>query len=91
MPARGTSRAEVVTELIDSAALIVGSPTLNGEILPSVADVMTYVKGLRPRNLVGSAFGGFDDGDAGSVEHTEGAGVAADGHVVDGQTEERGS
>jgi len=57
--ATATSRAEVVTELIDAAALIVGSPTLNNHIFPTVADVLTYIKGLKPKGLVGAAFGSY--------------------------------
>jgi len=57
--ATATSRAEVVTELIDAAALIVGSPTLNNHIFPSVADILTYIKGLKPGGVVGAAFGSY--------------------------------
>ncbi len=57
--ATATERAEVVTELIDAAALIVGSPTLNNHIFPTVADVLTYIKGLKPGGLVGAAFGSY--------------------------------
>ena len=52
-------RSEVVTELLDAGALVVGSPTINNNIFPSVADVMIYIKGLRPKNLVGAAFGSY--------------------------------
>jgi flavorubredoxin len=57
--ATATSRAEVVTELIDAAALIVGSPTLNNHIFPTVADILTYIKGLKPTGVVGAAFGSY--------------------------------
>ncbi|MEE9910290.1 MAG: FprA family A-type flavoprotein [Deltaproteobacteria bacterium] len=52
-------RSEVVYEVLDAGALIVGSPTLNNNILPQMADVMTYLKGLKPANLIGAAFGSF--------------------------------
>ncbi|MBN1636044.1 MAG: flavodoxin domain-containing protein [Deltaproteobacteria bacterium] len=52
-------RSEVVYELLDAGALIAGSPTLNNNILPSMADVLTYLKGLKPKNLVGAAFGSY--------------------------------
>lgn len=54
-----THRSEVLTEILDAKALLFGSPTLNNGILPKVADVMTYMKGLRPRNRIGAAFGSF--------------------------------
>jgi len=54
-----THRSEVVYEVLDAGALIVGSPTLNNNILPQMADVMTYLKGLKPANLIGAAFGSY--------------------------------
>jgi flavorubredoxin len=52
-------RSEVVYEVLEAGALIAGSPTLNNNILPQMADVMTYLKGLKPANLIGAAFGSF--------------------------------
>jgi len=49
----------VVTELLDAGALIVGSSTLNNNLLPSVADILTYLKGLKPKKLIGAAFGSY--------------------------------
>jgi flavorubredoxin len=54
-----THRSEVVYEVLNAGALIVGSPTLNNNILPQMADVMTYLKGLKPVNLIGAAFGSY--------------------------------
>jgi flavorubredoxin len=54
-----THRSEVVYEVLSAGALIVGSPTLNNNILPQIADVMTYLKGLKPANLIGAAFGSY--------------------------------
>jgi flavorubredoxin len=52
-------RSDVIYELLDAGALIVGSSTLNNNLLPKVADVMTYLKGLKPQNLIGAAFGSY--------------------------------
>lgn len=54
-----THRSEVLYEVLEAGALIVGSPTLNNNILPQMADVMTYLKGLKPANLIGAAFGSY--------------------------------
>jgi len=54
-----THRSEVIYEVLNAGALIVGSPTLNNNILPQMADVMTYLKGLKPANLIGAAFGSY--------------------------------
>ena len=58
-PLSGSKRSDVATEVLDAGALLVGSPTLNNNMFPSVADVLTYLKGLRPQNLIGAAFGSY--------------------------------
>jgi len=45
--------------VFDAAAVIFGSPTHNNGILPLMADMLTYMKGLRPQNKIGSAIGSF--------------------------------
>ena len=52
-------RSDVVYELLGAGALAVGSPTLNNHLLPNMADILTYLKGLKPRNLIGVAFGSY--------------------------------
>jgi flavorubredoxin len=52
-------RSEVVYELLCAGALAVGSSTLNNNMLPAMADVLTYLRGLKPQNLVGAAFGSY--------------------------------
>jgi flavorubredoxin len=59
MPLRASHRSDVASELLEAGALLVGSPTLNNGIFPTVADMLTYLKGLKPRNLVGAAFGSY--------------------------------
>jgi len=59
MKLRGFDRSDIMTEVLDAKAVIVGSPTLNNGIFPSVADMLTYMKGLKPQNKIGAAFGSF--------------------------------
>ncbi len=59
MSMSASHRSDVATELLDAGALVVGSPTMNNNIFPSIADVMTYIKGLKPCNLVAAAFGSY--------------------------------
>jgi flavorubredoxin len=56
---RESHRSDVVTESIDTAALVVGSPTLNNNLFPTVADCLVYLKGLRPLNKFGAVFGSY--------------------------------
>jgi flavorubredoxin len=52
-------RSDVAFEILNAGALVAGSPTLNNNIFPTMADVLTYLKGLRPKNLIGAAFGSY--------------------------------
>jgi flavorubredoxin len=59
LPLKSNHRSNVATEILDAGALVVGSPTLNNNMYPTVADLLTYLKGLKPKNLVGAAFGSY--------------------------------
>lgn len=59
LPLKSSDRNAVMTELLEAGAFVVGSPTINNNIYPSVAEVLTYARGLKPANLVGAAFGSF--------------------------------
>lgn len=59
MPLGASHRSDIATELLDAGALVVGSPTLNNHLFPTVADVLTYLRGLKRLNLVGAAFGSY--------------------------------
>ena len=52
-------RSNVATALLDAGAFVVGSPTMNNMMLPAMADLLTYVKGLRFKNLLGATFGSY--------------------------------
>lgn len=51
--------SDVMTALADCGAVVIGSPTHNNSFLPGIADVLTYMKGLRPQNRIGAAFGSY--------------------------------
>ena len=59
MPLKTCDRSAVVTQVLDAGALLVGTPTINNGMFPTVSDVLTYLKGLKPKNLVGAAFGSY--------------------------------
>jgi flavorubredoxin len=56
---RANHRSDVITEVLDAGAVVVGSPTLNNGVFPTVSDFLTYMKGLKPKNKVGAAFGSY--------------------------------
>jgi len=56
---RANHRSDVITEVLDAGAVVVGSPTLNNGLFPTVSDFLTYLKGLKPKNKIGAAFGSY--------------------------------
>jgi len=50
---------ELVTEALGAAAIAVGSPTLNMTLMPQMASMLTYWKGLKPAEKTGFAFGSY--------------------------------
>lgn len=58
-PVRGTNITVLATELLEAACVAVGSPTLNQTLMPQVAAVLTYWKGLKPVGKTALAFGSY--------------------------------
>ena len=56
---RSSHRSEIMTEVMDAGAIVVGSPTINNGLFPTVSDFLTYMKGLIPKNKIGAAFGSY--------------------------------
>jgi len=63
---RATNITILATDVLDSAAVAVGSPTLNQTLMPQAAAALTYLTGLRPSNLCGFAFGSYGWGKGGA-------------------------
>jgi len=59
MKMRSDDRSSVVAELLDAGAVLVGSPTINNGMFPTMADLLCYLRGLKPMNKIGAAFGSF--------------------------------
>ncbi|MCW7753173.1 flavodoxin domain-containing protein [Desulfobotulus sp. H1] len=56
---RKSHRSDIMTEIMDAKAVLVGSPTLNNQIFPALMDVLTYMKGLKPQGKIAAAFGSY--------------------------------
>jgi flavorubredoxin len=52
-------RSEAVHQILESRAFLVGTPTINNGVLPTVGAFLTYIKGLHPKNRVAGAYGSF--------------------------------
>ncbi len=56
---RATPMSVAIKEFWRSRGCLVGSPTLNNLLYPSVAEFLTHLKGLRPKNRIAGAFGSY--------------------------------
>jgi anaerobic nitric oxide reductase flavorubredoxin len=56
---RASNNSEVITEILDSKAVLVGSPTLNNGMFPTISSFLTYATGLKPKDKLWSFFGSF--------------------------------
>ena len=56
---RDTHNSDVIAQILEAKAVLVGSPTLNNGLYPSVSSFLAYMKGLKPRNKIGAAFGSY--------------------------------
>jgi flavorubredoxin len=59
MHLRSWHRSDIITEVLDAGAIILGSPTLNNGLFPTMGDFLTYMKGLKPKNKIAAAFGSY--------------------------------
>jgi flavorubredoxin len=51
--------SDVIADILEAKAVLVGSPTLNNHVFPTVADFLAYMRGLKPMNKIGAAFGSY--------------------------------
>jgi len=51
--------SDIVPEVLTAKYVCIGSPTLNNNMMPTVAAFLTYLKGLAPKNRIGMAFGSY--------------------------------
>jgi flavorubredoxin len=56
---RKNHRSDIMKEILSSKILVIGSPTINEGIFPTVAELLIYLKGLRPLKKKGVAFGSY--------------------------------
>lgn len=56
---RYNHRSDVMREVLNASGVILGCPTLNNGLLPRMAGFLMYMRGLRPQNKIGAAFGSF--------------------------------
>jgi anaerobic nitric oxide reductase flavorubredoxin len=56
---RASELSEVATEILDAKAVVVGSPTLNNQMFPTLSSFLTHITGLKPKGKLWSFFGSY--------------------------------
>lgn len=56
---RATPMSVAIKEFWKSRGCLVGTPTLNNIMYPTIAEFLTHLRGLRPKNRIMGAFGSF--------------------------------
>ena len=54
-----SDRNDVITEIFKAKAVIVGSPTFNQGVLPTISPILEDLRGLKFQNKAGAAFGSY--------------------------------
>jgi flavorubredoxin len=52
-----TDRNDALVEVFKARTLVIGSPTMNNGLLPSIEPILSEIKGLKFKNKLGAAFG----------------------------------
>ena len=51
--------SNIMTDVLEAKLILLGSPTLNRGMLPTMGSFLTYMKGLHPKNRIGYVFGSY--------------------------------
>jgi anaerobic nitric oxide reductase flavorubredoxin len=59
MKLRAADTTDIITEILDAKAVVVGSPTLHNGMFPTIGGFLTHITGLRPKGKLWSFFGSY--------------------------------
>jgi flavorubredoxin len=54
---RSNHRSDIIYEMLEAKGILLGSPTLNNGMFPTMGDFLTYLRGLRPKGKIFGLFG----------------------------------
>jgi len=49
---RSNHRSDIIEEMLEAGGILLGSPTLNNGMFPTMGDFLTYMKGLKPKGKI---------------------------------------
>ncbi|MCX8118613.1 MAG: FprA family A-type flavoprotein [Desulfobacterota bacterium] len=56
---RSNHRSDIIEEMLEAKGVLLGSPTLNNGMFPTMGDFLTYMKGLKPTGKRFGLFGSY--------------------------------
>ena len=56
---RRSDFAEILKEILEAKAVVVGSPTVNGSMFQTISAFLRYVTGLKPKGKIWAVFGSY--------------------------------
>ncbi len=59
MKLRAAENTDIITEILDAKAVIVGSPTLHNGMFPTLGGFLTHITGLKPKGKLWGFFGSY--------------------------------
>jgi flavorubredoxin len=59
MKLRVADTSDIITEILDAKAIVVGSPTLHNGMFPTIGGFLTHITGLKPKGKLWSFFGSY--------------------------------
>jgi anaerobic nitric oxide reductase flavorubredoxin len=59
MKLRAADTTDIITEILDAKAVVVGSPTLHNGMFPTLGGFLTHITGLKPKGKLWSFFGSY--------------------------------
>jgi flavorubredoxin len=54
-----SDRTAVIKEMLDAKGYLIGSSTHDNDMLPNIAGFLQFLRGLKPKNRIASAFGSY--------------------------------
>lgn len=60
--------SDILSDILEAKYIAIGSPILNNQVLPSMGALLTYMRGLKPKNKIGFTFGSYGWNHAGINE-----------------------
>jgi len=54
---RSNHRSDIINEMLEAKGILLGSPTINNGMFPTMGDFLTYMRGLKPKGKIFGLFG----------------------------------